>query len=82
MIIDCTKVNKKMKIPNKLLRDWEKLKSNGDAQKIAEIAGVSVMTVYRAFREEVCNDDVLEAIAKYYKEKKDRVDAILQDFND
>lgn len=71
-----------MKIPNKLLRDWEQLRSNGDAQKIAEIAGVSVMTIYRAFRDEVCNDDVLEAIAKYYKDKKDRVDAIIQDFQD
>ena len=71
-----------MKIPNKLLREWEQLRSGGDAQKIAELANVSVMTVYRAFREEVCNDDVLEAIAKYYKEKKDKVDAILSDYQD
>jgi AcrR family transcriptional regulator len=71
-----------MKIPNKLLREWEQLRSGGDAQKIAELAGVSVMTVYRAFREEACNDDVLDAIAKYYKDKKDKVDAILQDYQD
>jgi DNA-binding phage protein len=69
-----------MKIPNKLLREWEKLKSNGDVPKIAEQAGVSRMTIYRALREEVCNDDVLEAIAAYYKEKKERIDLLISDY--
>lgn len=69
-----------MRIPYKLLDEWIKLKSAGDAQKIAEMAGVSPMTIYRAFREEVCNDDVLEAIAAYYKEKKERLESMLSDY--
>lgn len=69
-----------MRIPNKLLREWEQLRSNGDAQKIAEIAGVSTMTIYRAFREENCNDDVLEAIATFYKEKREMVNNLLSDY--
>lgn len=69
-----------MRIPNKLLDEWTKLRSGGDAIKIAEQAGVSPMTIYRAFREEVCNDEVFEAIAAYYKEKKERIENILSDF--
>jgi AcrR family transcriptional regulator len=69
-----------MRIPNRLLQEWEKLRSGGDAVKIAEIAGVSPMTIYRAFREETCNDDVLEAIAAYYKEKKERLESLLSDY--
>lgn len=69
-----------MRIPKKLLTEWAELKSGGDAIKIAKIANVSPMTIYRAFREEVCNDDVFEAIAAYYKEKKERIENILSDF--
>ena len=69
-----------MRIPHSLLKEWARLKSAGDAQKIAEMAGCSPMTVYRAFREEVCNDNVLEAIAAYYKEKKERIDILISDY--
>jgi AcrR family transcriptional regulator len=71
-----------MRIPNQLLREWEKLRSGGDAIKIAELANVSPMTIYRAFRDEVCNDKVLDVIAKYYKEKKAKIDNLISDFQD
>ena len=71
-----------MKIPYQLLKEWEQLKSNGDVQKIADRAGVSRMTVYRAFKEEVCNDDLIEVIAEFYKEKRDMVNELLSDYND
>lgn len=69
-----------MRIPEKLLTEWNELRSPNDANIIAEKAGVSRNTIYRAFTDEVCNDAVFEAMSNYFKEKKAIVDNILSDF--
>jgi predicted DNA-binding protein YlxM (UPF0122 family) len=68
-----------MRIPKKLLDQWDELKSSSDAAIIAENANVSKQSVYYAFSKGSCKDELFEAMAAYYQEKKERVDAFLTD---
>jgi hypothetical protein len=71
-----------MQIPYKFLEEWERLRTTGDVDKLAELSGMSRASVSRAFNDEVCNDDLFEVIATYYKEKKDRIESFLSDYQD
>jgi hypothetical protein len=71
-----------MKIPNKLLDNWEKLKSSNDASCIAEVSGYSRQSVYRAFDMGECSDELFEAMATFYKEKQERIESFLSDYQD
>jgi hypothetical protein len=63
-----------MKIPEKILKKWEVLRSPGDSEKLAErIPGSTPETFQRAFRERKCRDEVFEAMAAFYQEKSDLV---------
>jgi DNA-binding LacI/PurR family transcriptional regulator len=71
-----------MRIPYKFLEEWNTLKSPGDMLEIAELSGMSRASVSRAFNDEVCNDELFEVIATYYKEKKERIESFLSDYQD
>jgi hypothetical protein len=59
-----------MVIPEKILKKWVALRSPGDADKLAEIAGdESPDTFNRAFRSGKCRDEVFKAMADFYEEK-------------
>lgn len=59
-----------MKIPDKILKKWEVLRSPDDSQKLAErLPGSTVETFQRAFREKKCRDDVFKVMADLYEEK-------------
>lgn len=63
-----------MKIPEKILKKWEVLRSPGDSEKLAEkMAGTPAETFQRAFREGKCRDEVFEAMAAFYQEKAELV---------
>lgn len=59
-----------MKIPAKLIKKWEVLRSHGDADKMAEkLDGSAAETFNRAFRKGNCRDDVFKVMADFYEEK-------------
>lgn len=66
-----------MEVPKKLLEKWNALYSTGDAQKLADVSGYSDETYKRALRTGKCNDDVFEALAKFYKEKAELIKQFL-----
>lgn len=63
-----------MKIPDKILKKWEVLRSPGDSQKLAEkMPGSTPETFQRAFREKKCTDEVFEIMGSFYQEKAELV---------
>ncbi len=60
-----------MNISEELLKQWEKLQSPGDAEKIAAMAKppISGETVRRALRFRKCSDEVFTLLCAYYKKK-------------
>lgn len=63
-----------MKIPEKLIRKWKALRSNGDATKMAEkIENGYPMLFIRAFNTGECSDKVFEVMAEFYKEKAELI---------
>jgi hypothetical protein len=59
-----------MKIPDKILKKWEVLRSPDDSKKLAErLPGSTVETFQRAFREGKCPDEVFKVMAPFYEEK-------------
>lgn len=73
-----SKIVKKMKIPEELLKKWSELRSHGDGVKIAEQnSDVTVFDVSKAINTKECPDRVFEAIANFYKEKEEKVKEFL-----
>ena len=67
-----------MQIPEELLKRWAELRSFGDGRKISESApGITENDVSRAFNKGECADDVFEAIAKYFKQKEEKIKEFL-----
>jgi len=66
-----------MTVPEKTLKIWIELRSEKDTKKIATNAGVSTVTIQTAFNTGVCNDEVFEAMAKFYNAKAKRVKKLL-----
>jgi hypothetical protein len=59
-----------MEIPEKLLKQWQSLRSPGDGEKLAgKVKGSAAETFNRAFREGRCRDEVFAVMAKFYETK-------------
>jgi hypothetical protein len=67
-----------MKIPDEVFAKWKELRSFGDGKKISEQTGVTENDVSRAFTGQECSDETFEALAKFFKEKEEKINAILQ----
>ncbi len=66
--------NEYMKIPEKLIRKWEALKSVGDAATLADRMTDGYPELFRrAFRTGECSDEVFEVMAEFYKEKAELI---------
>jgi hypothetical protein len=60
-----------MKIPEKLLKKWELLRSHGDNKKISQTnQDIIEMDVTRAFANGECSEEVFKAMASFYKARE------------
>jgi hypothetical protein len=66
-----------MKIPEELFNKWQDLRSYGDGKKISDQTGLSEVEISRAMTTRECSDKVFEEIAKYFKEKEEKVKEFL-----
>lgn len=59
-----------MIIPDKIIKKWEVLRTQGDAAKMAERMEKGYPEIFnRAFKQKKCNDDVFKIMADFYEEK-------------
>lgn len=58
-----------MQLPIELIKKWTILRSEGDAEQIAEAAETSSQTIRNAFSTGKCSDKVFEEMAKFYEAK-------------
>lgn len=58
-----------MTIPDKLIKKWLILRSPGDADKMAEKAGVTADYITRSIRLGKSRDEVFKVIAEFYEDK-------------
>lgn len=66
-----------MKVPDKLFAQWQDLRTHGDGKKIAQQNGITEMDVTRAFNTQECSDDTFKAIADFYKDKQEIIEAYM-----
>lgn len=70
-----------MEVPKEILEKWAALRSPGDAEKIAtgmtEDERVSDETIRRVYKDGKCNDQVFEAMAKFYEQKAEMIKVYL-----
>lgn len=59
-----------MIIPTRVLKKWKSEIEHGDLQKIAEKAGKSYVTVYRALKSKECTPELFESISLFVEERK------------
>lgn len=57
-----------MKVQKKISNNWLNLRHKGDADKIAELAGVSPITVYRAYKGSA-SPDLIAVMNKFYEDR-------------
>lgn len=50
---------------------WKSEMDHGDLQKMAESAGVSYITVYRAIKSQECKQELFKALSGFIKTKKE-----------
>lgn len=66
-----------MKIDKEVLKTWKSLRSHGDGKKIVLAnTGVRPNDIVDAFKNGECKDTVYEAMAKFYKEKQDKLEKL------
>lgn len=58
-----------MKIPNDVFLKWRSLYDRGDAQRIAEVAGVHKNTIFNAFNRRAASPHLIHEMTKFFKEK-------------
>ena len=59
-----------MKIPQQILRIWNKKHSRGDVSRLIHFTQVSKPTIIKAIRHGQANEDTILKISRYYSEKK------------
>ena len=59
-----------MKIPQQILRIWNKKHSRGDVLRLIHYTQVSKPTIIKAIRHGQANEDTILKISRYYSEKK------------
>ena len=59
-----------MKIPQQILRIWNKKHSRGDVSRLIHYTQVSKPTIIKAIRHGQANEDTILKISRYYSEKK------------
>ena len=59
-----------MKIPQQILRIWNKKHSRGDVLRLIHFTQVSKPTIIKAIRHGQANEDTILKISRYYSEKK------------
>ena len=69
MLFDKNMYIRPMKVPKLNLLLWTSLRHRGDAELIASGAGVSYMTVHRAFHGSA-NPELIEYMNQFYEERK------------
>lgn len=64
-----------MIIKNKYLKRWKSLKEWGDQKEIQRIAGVSHVTVIKAFRGEA-SEELFKIIQEFYNQRSKRIKSL------
>lgn len=59
-----------MKIPQQILRVWNKKHSRGDVSRLIYFTKVSKPTIIKAIRHGEANEEMILKISRYYSEKK------------
>ena len=63
-----------MKIPQQILRIWNKKHSRGDVSRLIHYTQVSKPTIIKAIRHGQANEEMILKISRYYSEKKTTVE--------
>ena len=63
-----------MKIPQQILRIWNKKHSRGDVSRLIQFTQVSKPTIIKAIRHGQANEEMILKISRYYSEKKTTVE--------
>ena len=59
-----------MKIPQQILKVWNKKHSRGDVSRLIDFTKVSKPTIIKAIRHGQANNEMILKISRYYSEKK------------
>ena len=59
-----------MKIPQQILKVWNKKHSRGDVSRLIHFTRVSKPTIIKALRHGQANEEIILKISRYYSEKK------------
>jgi len=59
-----------MKIPQQILRVWNKKHSRGDVSRLIHFTQVSKPTIIKAIRHGQANEEMILKISRFYSEKK------------
>ena len=59
-----------MKIPQQILRVWNKKHSRGDVSRLIHFTEASKPTIIKALRHGQANEEIILKISRYYSEKK------------
>ena len=59
-----------MKIPQQILKVWNKKHSRGDVSRLIHFTQVSKPTIIKAIRHGKANEEIILKISRYYSEKK------------
>ena len=63
-----------MKIPQQILKVWNKKHSRGDVSRLIHFTQVSKPTIIKAIRPGQANEEMILKISRYYSEKKTTVE--------
>ena len=59
-----------MKIPQQILKAWNKKHSRGDVSRLIDFTKVSKPTIIKAIRHGEANEEMILKISRFYSEKK------------